>query len=65
MNELLKLFIIMGQGVASGFDMFENDIESKHNLKKIIIQFVVELVTVCSPIVKIPSTIPCACLNCL
>jgi hypothetical protein len=26
MNELLKLFIIMGQqGVASGFDMFEND----------------------------------------
>jgi len=26
MNELLKLFIIMGQqGVASGFDMFENE----------------------------------------
>jgi hypothetical protein len=30
MNELLKLFIIMGQGVASGFDMFENDIESNN-----------------------------------
>jgi len=29
MNELLKIFIIMGQGVASGFDMFEYDLESK------------------------------------
>jgi len=37
MNELLKLFIIMGQqGVASGFDMFENDTEKVQEDLKII-----------------------------
>jgi len=37
MNELLKLFIIMGQqGVASGFDMFENDREKVQEDLKII-----------------------------
>ena len=38
MNELLKLFIIMGQqeGVASGFDMFENDTKKVQEELKII-----------------------------
>jgi len=43
MNELLKIFIIMGQGVASGFDMFEYDLESRKHHLKIRIQFVVEI----------------------
>jgi hypothetical protein len=35
MNELLKLFIIMGQqGVASGFDMFENDKKKSRKTSK-------------------------------
>lgn len=58
MNELLKLFIIMGQhGVASGFDMFENDGKVQEDLKIIRKLLVIERSSYCVYPCNLPTNI--------